>query len=189
MASEWIGRPEPTDERVDRTPVAIYEGVLTLIEVNADIVLVPDVDREVVVAAIVEPPQWQPFVWPSYTPETDDDLRRFALMKLLTLFEFASRLGGDTEDDIRAALLGRLPEIDRLLARGEDISRYKRFPIKATIYHDGYFSGEFDHPGDGVAFPLGDDLSDTLDLYIKNMIRADMRRRIGFGLDPLTVDL
>lgn len=175
MESKWIGRSDRTASRPERRAVAIYQAEVGLAEVSSTLTLSVDEPREVAVAAIMEPPQWAPFAWPDFTPETDQELRRFSLLKLLTVFEFGSRLGGDTGEAIRDQLLAIHPVMNEIVVRGEDTSRFKRFPVEATIYHDGYFSGTYDHVSEGESLPLVDGTWGTLDRYVKNMVRVDIR--------------
>lgn len=156
--------------------VAEYRGELTVFNVQSSFQLVGDITNPRVVEAIVKRPSWMPYEWqPSATP-TRNELERLALMKLLSVFEFGAGLETNEPFSIREALLSLHPLLlEEEVSGGRD---WQRIIVKARLFEDGGFEGGFEYPEEGVPIPLRDLKESTVDHFIKNMVRADMREAI-----------
>lgn len=176
MTNSWYEmtqRVAPTDTRI---PVATYRAVIGVSVERSDFTIHPDVEQEVVVAALLKQPEWCPIPWPVSDDPTDRELRHLALLKIRLFFEFGARLQGETADEIHEALWLMFPDLRRA-SRGDLVEkRFKRYPVDATIWSDGEASGGYTHPGDGEHPPLGILTWNSLDLMIKNLVRADIHR-------------
>jgi hypothetical protein len=163
--------------------VATYRAVIGLDVERAEFNIATDLDREVVEAALLQKPEWCPIPWPRISEPTDRDLRRLALLKLSIFFDFAAKLPAGTGQEIRQALWQRFPAVRTALAEAGGV-RFKRFPVHATIWSDGESNGGYHHPSEGEHPPIGTVTEETLDLFIQNLVRADIRDRLAAQEDP-----
>lgn len=178
MTDSKLGGQPPTPPARPR-PIARYQGVIELGEVQAELTITNELDWATVARVVAEPPEWQPFPWPQVTPQTDDELRRLALLKLLGVFEFNAGGEGATGEEIRAAVLARHPALQGLRDGGADGPRVAQIPIQATIYEDGYFDGGYTTAGGVDRLPFSERTEAAIDHFVKNMVRADLRDKIG----------
>ncbi len=138
-------------------------------------------DRELITAAIFKKPEWCPTPWPQVSAPTDRDVRQVALLKLQLLFDFAARLPGETRQEIREALWQRFPAVRAALSDDVCAVRYERIPVEATIWSDGRSDAGYGPSDSGEELPFGSATEDSMDVFIKNSIRADIRALITSG--------
>lgn len=176
--STWNGYSPLHVPPVTRLPVATYRATIGLDVEQSELTINPDINREIVVAALTKSPEWCPITWPEIDTQTDLDLRHLALLKIRLFFDFASRLSGETTAEIHEALWTEFPDLRAALDETATATRFKRFPVHATIWSDGTANGGYETVEEGELPPLGVVTWDALDLMIKNLARADIRRLI-----------
>lgn len=182
MKSEWKGRPTREATGSTRRIVFSYRGFLGIDGLRTSIQLHQNGNRAKFIDAIAQRPQWMPFDWPESTPATHDALVQRALLKVLTVFEFGDALDGDTGDEIRSAVRKKHPEVSGTQSRPANGSRYAELAVEASIYDDGYFDGGYSRPETGALLPVSGRSQASLDEYVRNMVRADIRDRLGTGI-------
>jgi hypothetical protein len=156
--------------------VAEYRAELTVFTVQSSFHLIGDITDPRVVQAIVTRPSWMPYEWEPSADPTRAELERLALTKLLTIFEFGAGLETNEPFSIREALLAAHPLLlEEQVSGGRD---WKHITVKSRIFIDGGFEGGFEYPEEGIPIPLRDLKESTVDHFIKNMVRADMREAI-----------
>src|SRR5919106_1523820 len=120
--------------------VVRYEGVVTLWLDESSLAINPELPRELVIRAILTPPEWTLRPWSAPSPEevpldvATDQLEHWALQKLKALFDFAAVVPDGTVSEIENGLLERFPRL-RALRAGPGIaaSRYKRIAVHSEI--------------------------------------------------------
>lgn len=180
-----------------------YEGVVTLSLEQSWLTISSDLPPELVIRAILTPPEWTLRPWSAPSPEqvslgvATDQLERWALQKFKALFDFAAVLPDGTAEEIERHLLERFPLVRK--ARGgsvTEVSRYKRIAVHSEILESGEAQWGFDVPEEGE-FPPGVpglhvpepgsvlDTSSTedsnvidLEVFVQNAVRIDLLRRL-----------
>jgi hypothetical protein len=137
-------------------------------------------------AAAQQPPGWVA-EWPppglaiDPTREDERDVTALVLAKLKALFDFGAVLPDGDAGAIRDAIHRRWPAIRQ--AREERASiPYERMDVDAVVRQDGTADWGFTHGGRGLSLPgLAERLDDgrpELDLYVLNVVRADLAARL-----------
>lgn len=174
--------------------MATYRAVISLDVERSDLIISADVDRNEVVAALQPRPAWCPFPWPEIAEPTEQDLHYLATLKFRAYLSFGAKLPDGTGQEIRGAVWQRFPSLRAALdekvggaslasvglPRGAGpTARFKRFPFEATIWSGGEVSATYEHPSDGEQPPIGDIVWETLNLFIQNLVRADIEDRLA----------
>lgn len=176
MVEKWKGTTSEASPKSRGKEVAIYKGVVRIASVRSLLKISRDVPRDRVIRAIGKRPEWMLYDWPDMTPETDEELVRLAALKLLTIFDFGRKLDGSTSAEIHAALERQNPGLRAL--RSVQAATEPLFSVDAAVYESGYFRGGFRTVGDTRALPLAKITADTVDLYVKNVVAADILRTL-----------
>lgn len=179
MSSGWQGIRHAWRPVEMRSAVATYRAIVGLDVERSEFDVSTDLDREVVEAALLQRPEWCPIPWPRVGVPTEHDLRRLALLKLGLFFDFAAELPGSTGQEIRESLQHRFPGLRAAMAGESGGVRFKRFHVEASVWSDGTASGGYQQPEDGAHPPIGTPTGAAIDLFIKNVTRADIRDRLG----------
>lgn len=174
MATDWIGKSRRTPREESRTAVARYHATVRLDVEKSSLEISTRMKPNDLIAALVEQPDYCPIEWPACNDPSESELRRFAILKFAAFFEFGSRLPSGTRQQVRRALGREFPELAQVRAT-EDRKKYKAFKVDATIWDDGTCDGGFNHPSTGKHPPIGKVTYDSLDILIKNLVRADLR--------------
>lgn len=183
--------------------VVRYEGVVTLWLEQSSLTIHPELPPEVVIRAILNPPEWTLRPWSAPSPEevslgvATHQLEQWALQKLKALFDFAAVVPDGTASEIEHRLFERFPLLRA--TRGEpatEASRYKRIAVHSEILESGEAQWGFDVPEEGelppgvpglhVAEPgslldtshLEDNNLIDLDVFVQNVVRTDLQRRL-----------
>ena len=165
-----VGPPLPRDLRPK--PVATYRATVPVSITGSTIGFAPGLDRDELIIALNERPEYMPFVWPDRELRTDDDLRLLALLKILAIVSFSTRWPSLEPTDILAQARVRDPD---LAARTEPWLR-----VTGTVLPngDGGFGVETIASDEA---PPPDILSTDYDRFIRSVVGADLIRLIRVG--------
>lgn len=134
-----------------------------------------------VTAAIVSRPKWMPFEWPEDASivYTDDDLRVLALLKMMTIFEFASSAAGYSDGELYEHVLKENPKFAQNGASmPSERSDWNLFVATASIARDGFFSGGYSQIEKNKPIPLANPSQEWTDQFVKAMTRIAIRSEI-----------
>jgi hypothetical protein len=188
MDGQWRGWSPGKPPLDTRLPVALYQATIRLDVERSELSIATELDRAVLEAALSRRPAYCPVVWPELLTLTDADLRRLALLKIGVFFDFATRLPGNTSREIRHALFQRFPQLT-VPETGKRPGRYQLLRVYATIWSDGACDGGYQQASPGLP-PLGRVPGESLDIFVKNVARADIRDhyKADGGIWPESVD-
>lgn len=182
MRSRWQTSVSPISTAPPSQAVALYTATVGLKVEYSAFGVNPAIDRSQLIAAIEPPPSWAPTPWPPHLVGGQDDITIFALAKLKALFDFAARLPNGTANEILRATYARFPLAEP--TRAGSLLQYKRFRVEARILLNGDPEWSYEIPSSGK-FPPGvraEMRESDLDVFIQNLVRADLQRRIAsFG--------
>lgn len=149
------------DERAELARVVVYEAVVSLDLERSAVSLFPDAGGASSFGAVLAP----------------------VLSQLKALFDAGAELPNGTGEEIRASVDARYPAIAQERRAGSASANeepYMRFAVDATVWADNTATWGFEIPESGE-FPPGleSDEDRALDLYIQNLVRADLADRLA----------
>lgn len=177
----WIGyvpAGPPLPRELRPKPVATYRATLPATANGSSLVFDPALDRDDLIVALNEHPEYMPFAWPDTEARADADLRTLALLRVLALVQF----GGGWSSLEPRDLIERARTEDPDIATRTDI----RFHVHGEVFAggDASFGIQIVHD-DAHASP--DRLGGWDDRVTRALAGADLIRSIreqGASWDP-----
>lgn len=180
MSTGWTSSSFPVSSPEERDPIAVYTAVISWRIERSQLSLLAAAEDPRARGALVAAPEWSPFTWPASVGSLDAQAAsKLAALKFIALFTFASELGGETSEEITAALNVKFPHLsDAQLMNEKQGVRFLLIETTATVWNDGQADWAYVVPAAGTPPPLGSQRVEDFDLFIKNIIRADLARMV-----------
>lgn len=166
--TDMMRRTEPPQQKA----VVLYTGVVGLDVETSSLDFNTTLSRTQVVTALRVPPKWSLSPWLTEPISTDADFIRYALIKLKIFLDFAAVLPDGSAQVIRDAVSRHFAS-----AKSPHPLPVKHFKVYARIREDGLTEGGYSIPERG-ALPFDITDSRQLDIFIQNLMRADIQQRI-----------
>jgi hypothetical protein len=165
--------------------VAAYTATIAPGIEDSSLTLATDLPEDVVDQALETPPDWSLEEWPSLTADSDQVRTYLALLKLKALLDFDAGFDNGSAAQIYDQIQARFPDA---LAAGSASGSYRVVVLEAAIRTTGRADWACTVPEDGELPPgIKNDSMDSstdLKLYVQNLARYDVARRLESVAPP-----